>query len=58
MLFLFSKTSFIKDTPITKISLFEAMHTMDRWMKGKEGYMALKLDMSKAFDRVECGFWK
>jgi hypothetical protein len=33
--------------------LSEALHTMDRKLKGMEGYMALKLDMSKAYDRVE-----
>jgi hypothetical protein len=31
---------------------FEAMHKMDRKMKGMEGYMALKLNMSKAYDRA------
>ncbi|XP_040990995.1 uncharacterized protein LOC121238231 [Juglans microcarpa x Juglans regia] len=40
---------------------FEAMHTMKSKMTGKEGYMALKLDMSKAYDReinsVISSFW-
>jgi hypothetical protein len=35
---------------------FEALHTMQTRMKGKKGYVALKLDMSKAYDRVKWGF--
>ena len=32
---------------------FETMHTIGKGKKGKEGLMAIKLDMSKAYDRIE-----
>ncbi|XP_042983236.1 uncharacterized protein LOC122312642 [Carya illinoinensis] len=35
---------------------YEAMHSMNNRLKGKYGFMALKLDMSKAYDRVEWEF--
>ena len=35
---------------------FEIIHYVNNKWEGKESFMAVKLDMSKAFDRVEWGF--
>lgn len=38
------------------ILAFEALHTMTTRQKGNKGSMSLKLDMEKAYDRVEWDF--
>jgi hypothetical protein len=38
------------------IVAFEALHTMETRLKGRNGFIALKLDMSKAYDRLEWNF--
>lgn len=35
---------------------YEIMHFLKRKRRGKEGHMAIKLDMSKAYDRIEWTF--
>ena len=36
--------------------VFEALYTMDARMHEHRGYMAVKLDMSKVYNRVEYNF--
>lgn len=47
--------AFAKDQLITDNILvaFESLHTMKNYKMGDVGYMAIKLKMRKAYDRVE-----
>ena len=53
-----SQRAFMSDRLISNNILiaFETLHHLKNRKKGKTSYMALKLDMSKAYDRVEWNF--
>lgn len=50
-----SQSSFIPGRPVSDniIVGHECLHTLGGYKSGREGFAALKLDMSKAYDRVE-----
>ncbi|XP_042974748.1 uncharacterized protein LOC122306386 [Carya illinoinensis] len=54
----YNQSTFVPNRLITDnvIKAFEALHSMACKMIRKEGYMALKLHMSKAYDKIEWSF--
>ena len=51
--FAFTKDRLIFDNILVA---FDTLHCLQRYKVGTHGYMAIKLDMSKAYDRVDWGF--
>lgn len=53
-----NQSAFVPNRMITDNALitFECFHNMDSKKNGRKGFMGLKLDMSKAYNRVEWGF--
>ena len=54
------QSAFAKDRLISNniMVAFETLHHMKNHRSGRHGFMALKLDMSKAYDRVEWVIWR
>ena len=50
-----NQSAFLSERLITDNVLiaFELMHYLDHKKSGKDGFMIVKLDMSKAYDKVE-----
>ena len=53
-----AQSAFIPDRLITDSTTvtYEMLHRMCNWRKGKTGHMAINLDISKAYDKVEWSF--